>query len=53
VFNDWEVSLPGFFGTNKQATLTAYVVRGTAPGMVPCSERLISDVIHETFTIAP
>jgi hypothetical protein len=51
VINDWEVGVPGFFGKNKRATLTAFLVRGTAPGMVTGHERPISNVIHETFTI--
>jgi hypothetical protein len=51
VFTDWEVGSPGFFGTNTQATLTAYVVSGTAPGIVTGNERPISNVIRETFTI--
>ena len=38
-------------GKNKQATLTAFLVRGTAPGKVTGHERPISNVIHETFTI--
>ena len=51
VITDWEVGVPGFFGKNKQATLTAFLVRGTAPGQVTGRERPISNVIHETFTI--
>jgi len=51
VINDWEVGVPGFFGTNTRATLTAFLVRGTAPGVVTGHERPISNVIHETFTI--
>jgi len=51
VINDWEVGVPGFFGKNKQATLTAYLVKGTAPGIVTGHEQLISNVVHETFTI--
>ena len=51
VFSDWEVGSPGFFGTNKHATLTAYVVSGTAPGIVTGNERPISNVVKETFTI--
>ena len=51
VFTDWEVGSPGFFGTNEQATLTAYVVGGTAPGIVTGNEHPISNVIKETFTI--
>jgi hypothetical protein len=51
VITDWEVGVPGFFGKNQQATLTAFLVRGTAPGKVTGHERPISNVIHETFTI--
>ena len=51
VINDWEVGVPGFFGKNVRATLTAFLVRGTAPGIVTGHERPISNVIHETFTI--
>jgi predicted lipoprotein with Yx(FWY)xxD motif len=52
-FNDWQVGSPGFFGRNVQSTLTAYVVRGPAPGVVPASGLTpISNVVHETFTIA-
>jgi hypothetical protein len=51
--NDWQVGVPGFFGLNKRATLTAYVVRGTAPGTVPASGlNPISNVVRHTFTIA-
>ena len=51
VFTDWEVGKPGLFGTNTQTTLTAYVVRGTAPGIVTGNEPRISNIIRETFTI--
>ena len=51
VFADWEVGSPGFFGVNQQATLTAYVVSGTAPGIVTGNEQPISNVVKETFTI--
>ena len=52
-FNDWQVGVPGFFGLNKRATLTAYVVRGTAPGIVPAGGLTpISNVVRHTFTIA-
>ena len=51
VFTDWEVGSPGFFGVNTQATLTAYVVRGTAPGKVTGNEQPISNVVNETFRI--
>jgi predicted lipoprotein with Yx(FWY)xxD motif len=52
-FNDWEVTAPGFFGVGKTATLTAYAVSGTAPGVVPAGGLTpISNVVHRTFTIA-
>jgi hypothetical protein len=51
VYTDWEVGSPGFFGVNTQATLTAYIVRGTAPGIVTGNEQPISNVVKETFTI--
>ena len=51
VINDWEVGVPGFFGTNKQATLTVYLVKGAAPGIVTGHEQPISNVVHEKFTI--
>jgi predicted lipoprotein with Yx(FWY)xxD motif len=52
-FNDWQVSSPGFFGKGTAATLTAYLVRGTAPGVAPAQPvNPISNVIHQTFTIA-
>jgi predicted lipoprotein with Yx(FWY)xxD motif len=51
-FNDWQVGSAGFFGVNKRSTLTAYVVRGTAPGAVTANgPQPISNVVHETFTI--
>ncbi|HEX6702476.1 MAG TPA: hypothetical protein VF101_17245 [Gaiellaceae bacterium] len=51
-FHSWIVTSPGFFGKGKQATLTAYAVRGTAPAVVNGSEKPISNVIRERFTIA-
>jgi len=51
VFNDWEVGKPGLFGKNSETTLTAYVVQGTAPGIVTGSEKPISNIVRETFTI--
>jgi hypothetical protein len=51
-WNDWQVGVPGFFGTNTTATLTAYVVAGTAPDVVPAGGLTpISNVVHETFSI--
>lgn len=51
VFADWEVGKPGAFGTGTKTTLTAYVVNGTAPGIVTGSEKPISNIVRETFTI--
>jgi len=51
VINDWEVGVPGFFGRNVRATLTAFLVSGTAPGRITGHEVPISNVVHETFTI--
>ena len=51
VFADWEVGKPGAFGTGTKTTLTAYVVAGTAPGIVTGPQKPISNVIKETFTI--
>jgi predicted lipoprotein with Yx(FWY)xxD motif len=51
-FNDWQVGVPGFFGRNVPSTLTAYVVQGTAPGVIPAGGLTpISNVVHETFTV--
>jgi opacity protein-like surface antigen len=52
-FNDWQVGVPGFFGTNRTVTMTVYAVRGMAPGVVPATggPRPISNVVHETFHI--
>src|SRR5262249_22444781 len=51
-FNSWIVTVPGFFGKAKQATLTVYAVNGTAPALVTGKEKPISNVALETFTIA-
>ena len=51
VFSDWTVAKPGLFGTNTQTTLTAYIVRGTAPATVTGNEQRISNTVRETFTI--
>jgi hypothetical protein len=51
VFSDWEVAKPGLFGLDVQTTLTAYVVRGTAPGTVTGHEQRISNIVRETFTV--
>jgi predicted lipoprotein with Yx(FWY)xxD motif len=52
-FNDWQVGVPGFFGRNVETTLTAYLVAGQAPGLIPAGGLTpISNVVHETFTVA-
>lgn len=51
VLNTWEVGSPGFFGQGVHATLRAFIVKGTAPGMVTGHEKPISNVVQETFTI--
>ena len=51
-FNSWIVTVPGFFGKAKQATLTVYAVNGTAPALITGNEKPISNVVRETFTIA-
>jgi predicted lipoprotein with Yx(FWY)xxD motif len=51
-FNAWQISSPGFFGINKDAVLTVYAVRGTAPAAVPAGGlRPISNVVRVPFTI--
>ena len=51
VFADWEVGKPGAFGKGTKTTLIAFLVAGTAPGIVTGSVTPISNVVHETFTI--
>ena len=51
IVNDWEVGSPGFFGKHTPVTLTAFLVKGTAPAKVTGHEQPISNVIHERFTI--
>jgi predicted lipoprotein with Yx(FWY)xxD motif len=51
-FHSWIVTSPGFFGKNVRATLTAFAVSGTAPAVVTGSEKPISNVVRESFTIA-
>jgi hypothetical protein len=51
VFADWEVGKPGAFGEGTKVTLTAFLVSGTAPGIVSGTVRAISNVVRETFTI--
>jgi hypothetical protein len=52
-FNDWQVGVPGFFGRDVNATLTVFVVAGTAPGHVDMSRvHPISNIAHVHFHIA-
>jgi predicted lipoprotein with Yx(FWY)xxD motif len=51
-FHSWIVTSPGFFGKGVQANLTAYAVNGNAPAVVDGSEKPISNVVRESFTIA-
>jgi hypothetical protein len=51
VIADWEVGKPGAFGDGTPTTLTAFLVNGTAPGILSGTVRPISNVIRETFTI--
>jgi len=50
-WNTWQVGKP-LFGTGP-STLTAYLVRGTAPTVVSPSIRPVSNVVRVPFTIAP
>jgi hypothetical protein len=51
VIADWEVGKAGAFGEGNKTTLTAYLVSGTAPGIVTGSVKPISNVVKVTFTI--
>jgi predicted lipoprotein with Yx(FWY)xxD motif len=51
-FNSWIVTKAGFFGKGQQATLTVYAVDGTAPALISGTEKPISNIVRETFTIA-
>ena len=51
-FNSWIVTVPGFFGKGKQATLTVYAVNGTAPALITGNEKPVSNVVREDFAIA-
>jgi predicted lipoprotein with Yx(FWY)xxD motif len=51
-FHSWIVTSPGFFGKGVQARLTVYAVNGNAPAVVDGSEKPISNVVRESFTIA-
>ena len=50
-WNTWQVGKP-LFGTGR-STLTAYLVRGTAPTVVSSNIRPVSNVVRVPFTIAP
>ena len=50
-WNTWQVGKP-LFGTGP-STLTAYLVRGTAPTVVSPNIRPVSNVVRVPFTIAP
>ena len=51
VIADWEVGKPGAFGKGSKTTLIAFLVSGTAPGIVTGTVKAISNVVEETFTI--
>jgi predicted lipoprotein with Yx(FWY)xxD motif len=51
-FNSWIVTSAGFFGKGVKATLTVYAVDGTAPALLTGTEKPISNVVRESFTIA-
>jgi hypothetical protein len=51
VIADWEVGKAGAFGKGNKTTLTAFLVSGTAPGIVTGSVKPISNVVKVTFTI--
>ena len=51
VIADWEVGKPGAFGKGIKTTLIAFLVSGTAPGILKGTVKPISNVVEETFTI--
>jgi hypothetical protein len=51
VIADWEVGKPGAFGKGSKTTLVAFLVAGTAPGILKGTVTPISNVVEETFTI--
>jgi hypothetical protein len=52
VIADWEVGKANAFGRpGTKVTLTAFVVSGTAPGIVNGHVHPISNVVHETFWV--
>jgi hypothetical protein len=51
-WNTWQPGKP-LFGLNKHVRLTVYVVRGTAPALVPAHGlHIISNTVNVPFTIA-
>lgn len=51
-WNTWQPGKP-LFGLNRQVRLTAYVVRGTAPAVLPSHPQgIISNIANVRFTIA-
>jgi hypothetical protein len=52
VIADWEVGKPDVFGKpGTKVTLTAFVLSGTAPGILKGTVHPISNVVRETFWI--
>jgi hypothetical protein len=52
-WNTWQPGKP-IFGTDRHVVLTVFVVRGTAPALVPMTQgQRISNTVHIPFTIAP
>ncbi len=50
-WNTWQPGKP-LFGLNRHVRLTIYVVRGTAPALVPThGEKIISNIVNVPFTI--
>jgi hypothetical protein len=49
---DWEVGKAGLFGKGVKTTLTAFIVKGWAPGIVGSNVKPISNVVHVTFWIS-
>jgi predicted lipoprotein with Yx(FWY)xxD motif len=51
-FHSWIVTSPGFFGKGVRANLTVFAVQGKAPAVVTGTEKPVSNVVRESFTIA-
>jgi hypothetical protein len=49
--NSWIVTVPGFFGQSRQATLTAVAVSGTTPAVVTGDEAPISNIVSHSSTM--